>query len=142
MEVWLVLAVVTWDYLAIEEDINSLRYERARIGLDHPQRVLSKPLLLTQLGAYTRFARTAEHAAMSAPELAAMATVVQRFPSGPNLVRYAAALAMNDRPALASEALRDVCKMSRAAGCDEMKRLWRALGETRPALAKVPWPSD
>ena len=136
------LILVTHDYLGIAEDIEALRFERARIRLDLPAHTLSNPYLLTHLGAYTRFARKPEAPGMSAAELDAMEAVVQRFPSGPNTVRYAAALAVNERPKQAAEALRPVCRMVEAQGCASMKSLWLALGKRAPMIGAVPWPLE
>ena len=94
------------------------------------------------MSAFTQFARTSERPGMSEAELQAMALVVRRFPSGPNAVRHAAALALNGRPTPATDVLRPVCKMSRAAACEEMKTLWRTLGERHPVIAEVSWPID
>lgn len=136
------LTVLTSDYLGLEEDVRSLRFEQARIGIDRPPHELSRPVLLTQMSAFTRFARTPERRGMSDAELKAMAAVVQRFPSGANAVRYAAALALNDKAGQASDALRSVCKMSRAPECEAMKALWRAIGGRQPVIGRVPWPTD
>ena len=50
------LPLVGADYVRLEEDVRSLRYEQARIGIDRPQHELSSPILLTHVGAFTRFA--------------------------------------------------------------------------------------
>lgn len=134
------LLLVCADYLKLEDDVRSLRYEHARIGIDRAPHELSTPVLLTHMGAFTRFARTAERKGMSERELQAMAAVVMRFPSGPNIVRYAAALSINGQPEAASDALRRVCKMNRLPTCESMKKLWIGLGEREPAIALVSWP--
>ena len=135
------LVVVTADYLRLEEDVRSLRFERARIGLDRPRHELSRPLLLTHVGAFARFARSPERNGMRENELRTMQQVAQRFPSADNIVRYAAALAMNDHPTKATEVLRRVCKTHAALTCEENKRRWAALGERQPAIAEVSWPA-
>lgn len=136
------LGLVARDYLGIEADLRSLRFERARIGVNRPPREMSTPLLLTQMGAFVHFARTPEREGMGAAELAAMGDVVERFPSAANMVRYAAALALNERPADAAQVLRRVCRIQSREACTDMQALWTALGERRPALAALPWPND
>ena len=78
---------------------------------------------------------------MSEADLASMNAVVLRFPSAPNIVRYAAALSINGRPAAASDTLRRVCKMHPERACDAMRSLWQRLGEREPEIARVVWPS-
>ncbi|KNZ33305.1 MAG: hypothetical protein AD742_06815 [Methylibium sp. NZG] len=134
------MTAIAVDYFRLERDIERLRFERARIGTDRPVHQLSQPLLLTQLGAFTHFARTPERHGMDDGELQAMAEVVARYPAPENIVRYAAALAVNDRPQLATNALRRVHRINSAADADRMRQLWRALGEREPAVARVAWP--
>jgi O-antigen ligase len=134
------LGVVTSDYLGLEDDVRSLRFEAARIGMDRPRRDLSQPVLMSQLAAFARFARSPEREGMSEGDLRAMDEVVQRFPSRQNIVRYAAALAINDQPSRAADVLRRICKTHSLLDCDTSKALWLALGERQPAIAKVPWP--
>ncbi len=136
------LATVASDYFGLEEDVRSLRFEHARIGIDKPRHELSRPVLLTQVGAYTRFARSPERDGMSDAELRAMADVVRRYPSGANMVRFAAALALNERPEDATQVLRRVCKLESVFACEGMKTLWRGLGARLPAISRLAWPPD
>ena len=136
------LAVITSDYLGLEADLRSLRFERARIGTDRPRHELSHPLLLTHVAAFAKFARTPEREGMSAADLGAMNAVAHRFPSAENIVRYAAALALNQHNVEATEVLRRICKMHHAAACETQKALWQALGQRQPAIAAVRWPVD
>ncbi|MES2099510.1 MAG: Wzy polymerase domain-containing protein [Pseudomonadota bacterium] len=137
-----VLAVLVSDYRGIARDVTELRFEQARIGVSRARAEASRPWLLTQMAAFIRFAHTPEREGMTESELGAMAAVVQRFPSGPNAVRYAAALALNGRPNEAADVLRPVCRMDRPPMCERMQVLWRALGERQAAIAKVPWPAN
>lgn len=136
------MAIVASDYLGLEHDVRSLRFERARIGMDRPRHVLSQPVLLTHVAAFAQFARTPERKGMKAAELRSMEEVVQRFPSAENIVRYAAALALNDRQAQATEVLRRVCKIHNVVVCESNKSLWGALGQRQAAIASTPWPKD
>jgi O-antigen ligase len=138
--IFVALLIVVSDYLRLEEDVRSLRFERARIGLHRPRHVLSEPVWLTHMGAFTHFVRSPLRPGMTEAELHSMAIVVQRFPSSENILRYAAGLAMNDKPGPAAGALRRVCKMERQPVCDEMTSRWHAFGKQDPKIAAVPWP--
>jgi len=135
-----VLAVVALDYLTFEQQLRRLRFDQARIGLDTP-RPASVPIrLLTQLDAMLRFAQTPERENMTEAELDEMRGTVARFPSGANMVRLAAALAINHRPDEAVQVLQRVCKLESEVGCRNMEGLWTALGDRRPAIRQVAWP--
>ena len=134
--------VTGFEYVRLEEDVRHFRFAQARVGTRIAPYEHTDVVFLTQLGQFLDFARTPEREGMSAGELRQMAAVVRRFPSKENTVRYAAALAINGRPADASDALRRVCKTNPELACEAMKSLWRALGERKPPIAEVPWPAD
>ncbi len=130
------------EYFRLEEDVRRWRFEQARLGMAAAPRRPSEVVLLTQLAHFLDFARTPERDGMTAEELDGMAAVVRRFASKENILRYAAALAINGRPKDASEVLRRVCKINPVSACDAMKSLWGALGKRKPAIAQVPWPAE
>ena len=136
----IVLMVVAADYFRLEEDVRAVRFEQAHIATDRPRLELSSPLVLTQLGAFTRFTRTKEHDGMTDNELNAMRDVVHRYPSGANVVRYAAALARNSRPNEARDELRRICKIEPQKTCGLMQILWKSLGDKVPAISQIAWP--
>jgi O-antigen ligase len=136
------VVVLTRDYSGLEADFRAIRLEQARVGLEHGTQPLSQPWMLDHLAAYLRFSRNREHEGMSDAELAEMRTVVRRFPSGPNLVRYASALMLNRQPQQAVDVLRRVCKMEEPQTCTHLQRLWARLGELRNAPADYVWPAD
>ena len=135
-----VLAVVSADYLAFEQQLRLLRMDQARIGLGAPREAIAPIRLLTQLDAMLRFGRTPERENMSADQLDEMRATVARFPSGPNLIRLAAALAMNHRPDEAKSVLQLVCKLEPEWMCQGMEGLWTALGARQQAIQRVAWP--
>lgn len=137
----LALALVLCDYLESEQQLQLIRFDQAHIGRHLPRPASSPIRLLTQMDALLRFARTPEREGMSDAELREMGHVVQRHPSGPNLVRYAAALAINGQPDAASEVLQRVCKYALPLDCDALQRLWGALGAQRAAIQQVAWPA-
>lgn len=136
------LAVLTRDYFGLEADLRAIRLEQARVGLALGIQPLSRPWMLDHLSAYMQFARTREHENMSDAELAEMAAVARRFPSGPNLVRYASALMLNRQPAQAADVLRRVCKTETPQTCKGLQQLWARLGALRHAPADYTWPGD
>lgn len=135
------VACVVFDYLNFEEDMSVLRHRQARIGIHKPAPPPSKPVMLTQLDAFMRFAMNPEREHMSREELDEMGRVAQRFLSGGNIVRHAAALALNQRPDEASLALQHVCKLEIEKTCKNLEAVWQHLGEKNPLIASVAWPS-
>jgi O-antigen ligase len=136
-----VLALVLCDYLEVERQLQVIRFNQAHIGLHRPRTAESPIRLLTQLDALLRFARTPEREGMSDAELREMGHVAQRYPSSPNLVRYAAALAINGQQDAAVQVLRRICKLALPPECDAMQRLWDSLGGRYEAIRQVAWPT-
>ena len=100
-------------------------------------------VVLTQLGHFWNFVITPEHRGMSPAELNDMRDVTERFSSKENIVRYAAALALNGRGDDAAQALQaNLQDESRKRRASSMKSLWRGLGRRDPEIAKIPWPAD
>lgn len=135
-----VLAVTAVEYFSIEDEVRRLRFRQARMGMSQAVPEPNNARLLTQLREFLFFARTRERAGMSPAELEVMAAIVRRFPSRENIVRYAAALALNAQPERAEQTLRPLCHINLEGDCLAMKALWTALGKTQPAIAIVPWP--
>jgi hypothetical protein len=133
-------AVLAFDYNALDENIRARRMEANRVGLHTPRHVYAKPIFLWQLQASIDFYRKPPHEGMTPEELEDMARIAKRLPSGINLVQYAMAMALNGQPGEAREALRRICKTD--LNCENMKARWKWLGETRPAIAAIPWPVD
>jgi len=136
-----VLVVVSLDYFAIEQKMRMLRFEQARIGLGKSRPDAAPIRMLTHLDAVLRLGRTPERENMTEAQLAEMRRVVARFPSGPNMVRLAAALALNQRPDESAQVLRRICKLETEPGCRNMQVLWAALAVRQPALLQVTWPA-
>lgn len=134
------LVVVSIDYLEVEQQIRLARFDQARIGLDRPRPAASPIRVLTQLDALLRFGRTPERMNLTPSQLDEMRDVVVRFPSGSNMVSFAAALAMNQRPEEAAQVLQRVCKFEREAGCQSMKNRWAVLSRKQAAIQQVAWP--
>jgi hypothetical protein len=136
------VVVLTRDYFGLEADLRAIRLEQARVGLAQGIEPLSHPWMLDHLAAYMQFARKREHEDMSDAELAEMQVVARRFPSGPNLVRYASALMLNRQPEQAADVLRRVCKTETPQTCLRLQQLWSRLGELRKAPSDYVWPVD
>ncbi|WP_162249328.1 PglL family O-oligosaccharyltransferase [Rhizobacter sp. Root16D2] len=135
------LFVVSVDYLTVEQQMMRLRFEQARIGLHAPQSTLPPIRLLSQFDALLQFARTPERKDMTELQLGEMRQTVARFPSGANMVRLAAALALNNQSEEAVQVLRRVCKLEPEATCQNLTALWAVLGARQPAIQRVTWPS-
>jgi hypothetical protein len=133
------LAVLTRDYLRIEENFFVLRLERARIGNESKEPPASV-LILNQMNEFIRLGRTPARAGMTKDELAWMSQAAHAFPSLANLFTLATALAWNQRT---DEAQQLVNKLSHITTPDEyaqMRRIWQRSALTDPKLAAISWP--
>lgn len=92
-----ILLYVGYEYLQIEEDHRRLRYEAAGYARPVPGHKAPDVMLLTQQGAFLRFARTEAKPDMTSEELDAMRLVASRYGYPPVLFRYALALGLNGR---------------------------------------------
>jgi hypothetical protein len=141
---WLVLAlaiaVTAIDYLDFEADRRHMRFKAANIGTPVTSWPKSDRIVLTQLGAFWNFLIQPERRGMSAAELDDMRDVVLRFPSVENMIRYAAALALNGRAQEATAVLSRGCRMTPFSNCRNLNRYWRVLGAREPELAAIEWP--
>lgn len=135
-------ACVAADYLAIEGEWRRVRFEEARVGLDTPRPPPPRIVTLTQLDAFLVAARRPAASGMSAEDLEAMRRVTERYPYSYPVLRYAAALALNDRQAAAQTALKPICRTHPVGLCESARRHWQALGASEPRIAAVAWPSD
>ena len=136
----LLTAVVATDYFTVEEDLRVLRFEEARIGTQKPRTEPPPILFLTQLDGFLRFARDRERAGMTPEQLDSMRKAVSRYPYSYSILRYAAALALNDRPELARTALRPICKTHPASACKSARLHWEYMGRSEPRIAAIDWP--
>ncbi|VTU40122.1 Lipid A core - O-antigen ligase [Variovorax sp. PBL-E5] len=93
-----VFVAVSVDYLKAEGNYRILRLESARIGTDRIVTPAVQLPVLTQLGAFLKFARTEATPGMQADQLERMRKVAERFGYPPVLFRYALALALNGQP--------------------------------------------
>lgn len=137
----LALAVVAFDYLRAESDLQDTRIRAARIGNLTP---VAAPRLhfLVPFADLLAFLRIEPARGMDAQTLAGMQRVAWRFPSGPNLFRYAQAAALNNRPEDAGRALGLLCHLMLPAECRAAGEAWREIGSVRyPEMLRVVPPS-
>ena len=97
-------------------------------------------LLLDGPREYIRLWKTTAQPGMQSGELEWMRNVVERNPSPPALLRYAAATGLNGRPQDAADTLVRLCNMHRTARCEEGRASWRQLQSIHPALAAIAYP--
>lgn len=134
------LSLATTEYLAVEKDLQRLRFEAARIG---PSTHSSPPdvRLLTQLGAFLQFSRLRSESNMSEQDLELTRKIAERFPSDRNLLRYALAAALNGQPSVAGNVLTRLCLMNDKQRCNFAIAAWREMASTtHPVLSSVALP--
>jgi O-antigen ligase len=134
------VAVTAVDYLRFEAERRHMRFKAANIGTPVTHWERSDRIVLTQLGAFWNFMIEPERAGMSDAQIDAMRDVVLRFPSVENMLRYAAALALNDRPAEAAAVLSRGCRMTPVSHCRDLNRVWVGIGKREPKIAAIRWP--
>ena len=134
------LVGIAFEYAQVEVNTRLLRFEFARIGTGKMGSDAPELHLLTQWGAYLRFARIDAQLGMSERELTQMRKIVERFPYAPALLRYAVANGINRHPEVAAVTLRRLCALHKANACEESLASWKALVSTYPELATVQLP--
>lgn len=133
------LALLIRDYARVEPSYQALRFEWARIKYQkrgEPPEVL----LLDQWREFIRLARFEPTRGMSADDLELMRKVTSTYPSAGFFQKYAAALAMNQRPEEAQLWLRKLCKMVTEAQCLAVRAAWENHARIEPLIAAVRWP--
>ena len=135
------LTIVLRDYLLIEGAWTQQRMRAARI-VTPAASAASAGTTLTQLEHALEFARIEPGPSMSASQLAEMRQVAHRFPSAPNLFRYAQAAALNGKADEAGHALNLLCKTNPTASCTRAGLAWQELAQTRyPSMKTVRFPA-
>lgn len=94
----IIIIIIIWkEYRVLEEDYRLMRFETARIGDLKADQPAPDVLLLTQLQALTRHARTPAKENMSFIELEELSILSKRFANVGSVYRYAFALILNQR---------------------------------------------
>jgi O-antigen ligase len=133
------LAVITRDYVQIEENFRVLRFERGRIGTTPAQKP-DAAVLLNQMDEFVKLGRTPAKKGMTAEELDWMQKAAFAYPGLGNLFTLTTALALNKKPE-AARAL--IAKLERISTEDEylsMQNTWKVQAESEPILARIDWP--
>jgi hypothetical protein len=134
------LVVTALDYIKAEEAYRMLRLESARIGTASIQSPAPDLMVLTQLQAFQRFARTEARAGMTEDQLQFSRDVSRRFAYPPAQFRHALAAGLNDQPTEATQLLATLCRMQPRARCAEAIEGWRAAQAQHPQLMRIPPP--
>ncbi len=136
----LATALTVVDYFHLEADVSRSSFAHAHIGRNWNDRDYTRMRVLTHFNHFWNFVVEPERRGMTPEQLDEMRAVVWRFPSDANIVRYAAALALNGRPADAHSALSRICKTGPADNCKSAQSLWTALGTRDVEIKNVDWP--
>ena len=138
----LLLGWIGAEYVQAEQGHRLLRLESARIGVPGLQTPPPELRLLTQLGAFQRFAHTQAAAGMSNQQLEDMRRVSERFAYPPSMFRYALAQGLNGQPDGAALTLLRLCRIHPRPRCDEGREAWAGLQQSHAALRDIAFPSD
>jgi len=137
----LVTLQVAVEYLRLEEDMRSLRYEHHRVGRKVPRLAAEDTRLLTQLSAFMTFADMPRgRSDLTATELEWMRRVAMRYPNWSILTLYAAELARKERPAEAADVLKRICLTQTPADCAEARARWASISYSDTRVAAVAYP--
>lgn len=141
MLVGFLAGVIIYDHDRFEGSELHVRMSQAKIGDDADRPVeIPKALLLDQVEAYQRLRLVPARSGMSEAELEEMKFIVQQHPYPPALLRYALAIALNDRPQQAHAELLALCHLHPSVRCDEARTSWRLAQERYPNLEEVAAP--
>ncbi len=133
-------AAIAAEYVEVETNTRTLQLELARVGTHKIVSTAPDLVLLTQMGAYLRFARIEPQPGMSPDELAWMGRAIGRFPYANVQFNVAAANALNGHPEAAGQMLARLCHLHTRQNCLHELREWRALALEYPQLSAVPLP--
>lgn len=134
------LSITIRDYLRVETSFYGLRFEHKKVDSLIP-RTPPNVIALTQLRDYILLARIEPRTGMTASELSWVQDVITTLPSAFVLYRYAAMLAMNDRPEEAKIWLNRVCHISPPVQCKAIKEEWEKQSQTNKHIGAIPWPA-
>jgi hypothetical protein len=134
------LAVITRDYLRIEENFYVLRFERARIG-SKPLEPPASVLILNHMNEFVRLGRTRAKIGMTAAELDWMSKAAHAYPSLGNLFTLSLALAWNERADEAQTLVNKLPKITTPIEYSGMRGIWQAQAKTDAMLAAIIWPN-
>jgi len=134
---------IVYEYVEVEASTRILRWEVARIGTSKIESPAPELVILTQWGAYLRYARLEPKAAASPAELAWMRAVVERFPNRSALLNYAITSGLSGQKGEAHRALVELCAIHTPRACASDLREWKELvASSRPQLADVELPTE
>jgi hypothetical protein len=140
--IWLgalvLLAAITRDYMIIEADLLSLRFEKAfnMVPANSPPKDV---LVLSHLSEFIDIGRSSASSGMSQQQLNKLRDGANAFPSASNLYLYTAALALNGREDEARLMIRKLEKTMPPETYQKMGRTWAAQSRTNEQLQKVEW---
>lgn len=135
----IIFITILVDYFKAEESYNELRLENSRV-LSKVPRLPPDVLLLTQLRDVIVVARLPAAPGMSAQQIRLVEGVALNYPSPANLLRWAAVLGQNGRPAEAGKWLTRLCELSRPDQCAYSKKNWLQLQNKSEILRSIAWP--
>ncbi len=122
------------EYLPIEEDYRVLRFELRNVGQTPANYRASSPVLLDHLGAILREGRQQPRPGMTDDELEAMRRLLRNYNWATLQAKYVAALALNDRPQEAHEALVQLRQHYGAASYQDAWTYLEQLADRYPRL--------
>ena len=133
------LAVITRDYLRIEENFYVLRFERARIG-SKPTEPPHSVLILDHMNEFLRLGRTQATKNMTSEELTWMHKAAYAYPGLANLFNLATAFAWNGKPGEAQALVNALRGVTNPLQYAQMRGIWQNAARDDAALAAVSWP--
>ncbi|MBE0550727.1 MAG: O-antigen ligase C-terminal domain-containing protein [Rubrivivax sp.] len=142
----LLLGLLSWEYLQLEEDFRHNRFARANFTNLPVHESLSEPLVLDQLAALNASANIKIAPGMSADELQQLHVLARRFHILSTRLDYAKALALNGRMADAQhelQVIRSVLHPTRYQGIEQNWLVWlKANGTVIEAPSRVRGPGS
>lgn len=135
---FVMLGVLTYEYIRIEASYQVLRFEWANVR-SKADRNPPDVIMLNQLRSLIVYSRFEPGPGMGPAQLDWMRKVASIYPSSGVIHKYAAALAWNGQPEEAALWLRRMCALAPESQCGAVKRSWIRLAASDPLIAKVNW---
>jgi Virulence factor membrane-bound polymerase, C-terminal len=136
------LVLISVDYMKVEDNVRTLRFEVARIGTGTIESQAPDLLLLSQWSEYLHVARIEARPSMPAHEVERMSRASERFPYALLQLELARAQGLNGQPEAAAVTLRRLCSLHSPRQCRRTLADWREQAKNEhPALAAVTLPA-
>lgn len=135
----LLLSAIIRDYLLVDASFRAYRLEASHIG-NLPPGKTPDVLILNDMQAFIKNARTEVNSNITDNELETLRRVTTSFPTPFNLFNYAKGLAYRHEVAKAQDWIEKLHKTQPDIYIKNLREVWNKQSLTEPAMAAIVWP--